>query len=71
MALTGLGIAIGVAGALALTRFLQSLLFETQPYDPVVMAGVVGLLLLSALSACALPAWRASKPDVARLLKGD
>jgi predicted permease len=71
MALTGLGIAIGIGGALALTRFLQSLLFETRTYDPIVLGGVAALLLFSALSACALPALRASRPDVARLLKGD
>jgi putative ABC transport system permease protein len=71
MALTGLGIVIGIAGAMGLTRYLQSLLFETAPYDAGVIAAVVALLLISALGACALPAVRASKPDVARLLKGD
>jgi predicted permease len=71
MALASLGIAIGVGGAMALTRFLQSMLFETPPYDPAVIAGVSALLLLSALAACALPAVKASRPDVSRLLKGD
>lgn len=71
MALTAVGVAAGIAGAMAMTRFLQSLLFETPPYDPMVIACVAGLLLLSALGACAIPAVRASKPDVARLLKGD
>lgn len=71
VALTVLGIAIGIAGAMGLTRYLRSLLFETPPYDPAVIAGVAGLLLLSALAACALPAVRASQPDVARLLKSD
>ena len=60
VALTVLGIAIGIAGAMGLTRYLRSLLFETPPYDPAVIAGVAGLLLLSALAACAL-----------RLLKSD
>jgi putative ABC transport system permease protein len=71
MALTAAGVVAGIAGALAMTRFLQSLLFETPPDDPVVLASVAALLLLSALGACAVPAVRASKPDVARLLKGD
>jgi putative ABC transport system permease protein len=71
MALTALGIALGIGGAMALTRFLRSLLFETPPYDPIVLGAVAGLLLLSALGACALPALRASKPDVGVLLKGD
>jgi ABC-type lipoprotein release transport system permease subunit len=56
---------------MAMTRFLQSLLFETPPDDPTVIASVAVLLLLSALGACAIPALRASKPDVAKLLKGD
>ncbi len=71
MALTALGIAIGIAGAMALTRYLQSLLFETPPNDPAVMATVAGILIVSALAACALPAFRASKPDVTRLLRRD
>jgi putative ABC transport system permease protein len=71
MALTALGVVLGMAGAMALTRFLQSLLFETQPYDPEVIGAVAALLLVSALAACLLPAIKASKPDVSRLLKGD
>jgi putative ABC transport system permease protein len=71
MALTAVGVAAGIAGAMAMTRFLQSLLFETPPDDPTVIASVAALLLLSALGACAIPALRASRPDVAKLLKGD
>jgi len=71
IALTALGVAVGTAAALGLTRFLQSLLFETPPYDPAVMAGVATLILLSSLAACTLPAFKASKPDVSRLMKSD
>ncbi len=71
MALSAFGVAAGIAGAMAMTRFLQSLLFETPPNDPAVIASVAALLLASALGACALPALRASRPDVAKLLKGD
>jgi putative ABC transport system permease protein len=71
MALTALGIALGIGGAMALTRYLQSLLFETPPNDPEVIAIVAGILILSAIAACALPAFRASRPDVSRLLKGE
>jgi putative ABC transport system permease protein len=71
MALTVLGVGMGIAAALGLTRFLQSLLFETQSFDPLVLAGVAALLLLSALGACTLPAFKASKPDVSLLLKSD
>jgi ABC-type lipoprotein release transport system permease subunit len=48
---------------------MQSLLFETPPYDLLVMAAVAGLLLFSALAACVLPALRASRPDLTQLLR--
>ncbi len=52
-----------LAAALALTRLLQSLLFETSPHDPTVYAVVaVGLLGVATL-ACWLPARRAAKVD--------
>jgi putative ABC transport system permease protein len=63
------GVAVGIAGALALTRFMQSLLFETTPYDPLVYAAVALLLLAAAALACLLPARRAARVDVARLLR--
>ena len=63
------GVAVGIAGALALTRFMQSLLFETTPYDPLVYVVVALLLLASAALACLLPARRAARVDVARLLR--
>ena len=58
-----IGIAIGVAGALALTRFLSSLLFGVGANDPVTFTGVALLLLGVALAACYIPAWRAMKVD--------
>ncbi len=57
------GVLIGTGGALALTRFMQSLLFETTPYDPLVYAAVALLLLAAATAACWLPARRAAKAD--------
>lgn len=64
-----LGIALGLCGAAGLTRSLQSLLFETSPLDWRVFAVVAAVLLATALLACALPARRASRVDVARLLR--
>jgi putative ABC transport system permease protein len=61
--LAGLGIVIGVAGALALTRFLQSLLFEVKPTDPTTFACVGLLLLIVAVAACGIPARRAMRID--------
>ena len=57
------GIAAGIAGALALTRLMASLLFEVKPTDPATFAGVAILLALVALAACYIPALRATKVD--------
>ena len=56
----GLGLVLGLAGALALSRFLEKLLFDVKPNDPLVFAGVAVLLLLVALLASWLPARRAA-----------
>ena len=58
-----LGVVIGVAGGLALTRFLQNLLFHISAYDPLTFAGVAVLLTLVALAACYIPARRAMRVD--------
>lgn len=65
------GVLIGSAGALALTRFMRSLLFETSAYDPLVYAAVAVLLLCAATLACLLPARRAARIDVTRLLRAE
>jgi putative ABC transport system permease protein len=54
------GLAIGIGGALAVTRLMRTLLFEVTPTDPITFAGVAILLLLVALLACFFPARRAS-----------
>jgi putative ABC transport system permease protein len=61
--LAGMGIAIGVAGAFALTRLMSTLLFEVSVTDPLTFAAVVALLVVVALLACYLPARRATKVD--------
>jgi predicted permease len=61
--LVAAGIALGIAGALALTRTMASLLFEVSVTDPVVFTVVPFLLLAVALLACWLPARRATKVD--------
>ena len=63
------GIAVGAAGALALTRFLHSLLFEIKPTDPVTFVGAAVLLALVALLACYIPARRAMRVDPIIALK--
>ena len=57
------GIAAGILCALALTRFLQGLLFGIASSDPSVLTGVSMLLLAVALAACFIPARRAMRVD--------
>ena len=58
-----LGVALGFAGALALTRVLQRLLYEIRPTDPLTFATVSLVLFTAALLACWLPARRATRVD--------
>ena len=60
MAMVVLALALGVAGALAASRLLRSLLFEVSPDDPATYVAVVGILSAVALAACWIPARRAS-----------
>lgn len=63
------GIALGLAGALALVRSLQRMLFEIQPMDLATFAGVAALLLVAALAACYLPARAATRVDPITILR--
>jgi putative ABC transport system permease protein len=58
-----IGLAIGVAGALALTRLMSTLLFRVRATDPVTFVLVAGLLIAVSLMACLVPARRAAKVD--------
>ncbi len=61
--LAGIGMALGVVGSIALTRFLSELLFGVTATDPLTYALVVPLLFTVVATACFLPARRASRVD--------
>ena len=63
MKLTAVGIVIGIGGAIALTRWMQSLLFNTSTTDPITFVLISVLLSLAAFFACYIPARRAAKVD--------
>ena len=65
------GIAIGAAIALAAGQLVSSLLYETSTRDPLVFAVVALTLLLVAVAASLIPAWRATRVDPAVALRGE
>jgi len=71
MTLTGLGVAIGVVGAVAASQAIVTLLFGVSRLDPVTYFGVIALLGGVAAVACAVPAWRAARVDPAITLRAE
>lgn len=67
----GIGLVIGVAGALAASRVLRGFLVGIGPQDPATFGGVSGLLLAVALIAAWLPARRAAGLDPVEALRGE
>ena len=66
-----IGLAVGIGSALALTELVRALLFGVGPFDPAVVTGVVGLVLLCAVGACGLPALQVLRRAPARQLQTD
>jgi putative ABC transport system permease protein len=71
MKLAGAGLVAGVAASFALTRLLQTQLFNVKPSDPATMAAVVTFIAIIALIACYLPASRATRVDPMVVLRNE
>ncbi len=67
--LVALGVALGLAVTVGVTRFIRSLLFEVSPTEPATLAPATLLLVVVALSACTIPAVRASRQDPVKALR--
>ncbi len=69
--LAALGVAIGIAAALAVTRLLQQALYGVQAHDPLIYGAVAALILAVAVVACVIPARRATRVDPLVALRAD
>lgn len=69
--MTAIGVAVGLAGAFAMTGVMRGLLFDTSPFDPVTLGSIVALLAVVALAACWLPARRAARVDPMTALRSE
>jgi ABC-type antimicrobial peptide transport system permease subunit len=67
----GIGVGLGIVAAIALSRLIESLLYDTKARDPLVLGSVAAVLLLVAIVAAALPAWRAARLDPVRALRAE
>jgi predicted permease len=71
LAQLALGLTIGLAGALALSQVMQSLLVQTTPRDPLTFASITAILACVAVAACVIPARRATRVDPLIALRTD
>jgi len=69
MTLAGLGLGIGLAAALGLTRMMKTMLFDVGASDPLVYLSIGTLLGTVAAAACWLPSRRAARVDPVRALE--
>jgi macrolide transport system ATP-binding/permease protein len=69
LALTGVGVLLGVVAALGTTRLLGNLLYRVSPRDPAAFGSALVVMAVASLAACFWPAWRATRTDPARALR--
>jgi ABC-type antimicrobial peptide transport system permease subunit len=69
LALSAAGLVAGLLGAVWVGRFLDALLFEVTPSDPLTLGAVAGILLAVTLLAAAVPASRATRIDPLQALR--
>jgi macrolide transport system ATP-binding/permease protein len=67
--LTAGGVVLGAAAALSLTRLMGNLLYDVSPRDPLAFGSALVVMVIAALAACFLPAWRAACTDPVRALR--
>ena len=63
LVVSAIGVAVGIAGSMALSSSFETMVFGIEPTDPFTYAGVVGVLLATAVGASLIPALRASRVD--------
>jgi macrolide transport system ATP-binding/permease protein len=67
--LTASGVAIGVLGAIVLTRLMGNMLYKVSPHDPLAFGCAIVVIMIASLAACFFPAWRATRIDPTQALR--
>jgi predicted permease len=67
--LTACGVAIGAVAAIMLTRLMGNMLYKVSPQDPLVFGCAIVVITIASLTACFLPAWRATRIDPVQALR--
>jgi ABC-type antimicrobial peptide transport system permease subunit len=70
-AMAGLGLVIGCAAAIAASRALEALLYETSPADMLSWVVMLGVIAAATVVACLMPALRAAQADPVSVLRAD
>jgi ABC-type antimicrobial peptide transport system permease subunit len=71
MTLAGIGVVIGIGGAVVASQALRSMLYGISFFDPISYFGVMGLIACSAGIACSVPTWRAAHVDPSISLRAE